>query len=98
MLRPSRLGLQREVDLWHGALALVRDLPQVGGLGPGQPRDERRRELLLARVVLGRRVVVELAREGDAVLRRRQLLLELADVARGLELGKIGRASWRERV
>src|SRR5256885_8989347 len=44
-------------------------------------------ELLLFRVVLGRRVVVELARECDLVLGRGELFLQLADVPRGFELG-----------
>src|SRR5687768_18456200 len=82
----SRPWLQRrlvavEVHARKSALRFVVDLPQVHWGCARDARDEVRRELLLASVVLRRRVVVELASEGDLVLRRGELLLELRRVA-----------------
>src|SRR4051812_19477804 len=85
--RLTRGGRQREVDGRVAPLAGVLDLPEVHRGRPGEAGDEVGRELLLADVVLRRRVVVELPREADLVLRRRQLLLQPADVGVRLEVG-----------
>src|SRR5712692_5871945 len=84
--RPSRLGFHREIDLRHGAVRGILDLPQSSRLRLGEARDQAGWELLLLRVVLRGGVVEELTRERHLVLRRRQLFLELTDVPRGLEL------------
>src|SRR5712671_6351091 len=76
-----------EVNLRYRPFLLNFNLPQVRRCRVCQARDERSGELLLLGVVLGRRVVVELPREGDAVLGGRQLFLQLGDVAGRLELG-----------
>src|SRR5208283_421386 len=92
MLAPRRRGrgssrrLRREI---HGdvlPLGGIGDLPQLGRRGARQSRDQHGRELTLLGVVVGRRVVVELASERDLVFGGGQLLLQLRDVAGGLEL------------
>src|SRR5690348_2955579 len=78
--------VHREVHHRHGALRRVLDLPELRRRRLREPRDEVGGELHLRGVVLRRRVVVELPRESDLVLRTRELLLQLRDVAGGLEL------------
>ena len=77
---------EREIHVRHRPLRLVRDLPQLCRRRTGHPGHEIRRELLLLRVVLRGRVVIELARERDLVLGGRQLFLQLRDVPRRLEI------------
>src|SRR5918998_199164 len=54
---------------------------------PRGPGEENRREALYLRVVRADRVVVVLPGEGDLVLRRRELLLEVHEHPVGAELG-----------
>src|SRR4051812_30870997 len=77
---------EREIDVRHRTLGLIRDLPELRRGRASHPRNQVGGELLLLRVVLGGRVVIELARECDLVLGGRQLFLQLTHIPRRLEI------------
>ena len=76
----------REVDRRGRAGAGARDLEILAGLGAGHLRRKRLRKRTDVRVVRLNRVVVIRARDGDAVLRSGELVLQLQEVLIRLEL------------
>ena len=67
--------------------AVVREIEERPPPEPERAREEARRQLLDRGVVTLDRVVVDHARESDAILGPRELLRELHEALRGLQLG-----------